>query len=219
MIVEIDFNSEEALYIQLINQIIIGIATDQIREGDTLPSVRQLADNIGINMHTVNKAYSVLKQEGFLRVDRRRGAVIALDTDKMRTISEMRRDLSVILARGVCKNVSRIDVDGEFSGFGSRRHLFRRSFELRGRGRFRLERLFLRKLMIDGGAFQRRFFCFLGLLKKGRLFLFGSSLRGCGANLPFQGIPFKDPGRGLFRRGLGWRRRFLPLLLFLQKLL
>lgn len=110
MIVEIDFNSEEALYIQLINQIIIGIATDQIREGDTLPSVRQLADNIGINMHTVNKVYSVLKQEGFLRVDRRRGAVIALDTDKMRTISEMRRDLSVILARGVCKNVSREEV-------------------------------------------------------------------------------------------------------------
>lgn len=110
MIVEIDFNSEEALYIQLINQIIIGIATDQIREGDTLPSVRQLADNIGINMHTVNKAYSVLKQEGFLRVDRRRGAVIALDTDRMRTISEMRRDLSVILARGVCKNVSREEV-------------------------------------------------------------------------------------------------------------
>ena len=110
MIVEIDFNSEEALYIQLINQIIIGIATDQIREGDTLPSVRQLADNIGINMHTVNKAYSVLKQEGFLRVDRRRGAVIALDTDKMRTISEMRRDLIVILARGVCKNVSREEV-------------------------------------------------------------------------------------------------------------
>ena len=110
MIVEIDFNSEEALYIQPINQIIIGIATDQIREGDTLPSVRQLADNIGINMHTVNKAYSVLKQEGFLRVDRRRGAVIALDTDKMRTISEMRRDLSVILARGVCKNVSREEV-------------------------------------------------------------------------------------------------------------
>lgn len=110
MIVEIDFNSEEALYIQLINQIIIGIATDQIREGDTLPSVRQLADNIGINMHTVNKAYSVLKQEGFLRVDRRRGAVIALDTDKMRTISEMCRDLSVILARGVCKNVSREEV-------------------------------------------------------------------------------------------------------------
>lgn len=110
MFIEIDFNSDEAIYIQLRNQIIVGIATDRIREGDPLPSVRQLAENIGINMHTVNKAYSVLKQEGFLRVDRRRGAVIALDTDKMRTISEMRRDLSVILARGVCKNVSREEV-------------------------------------------------------------------------------------------------------------
>lgn len=60
MILKIDFNSDEAIYIQLRNQIIMGIATDMIREGDTLPSVRQMADHIGINMHTVNKAYSVL---------------------------------------------------------------------------------------------------------------------------------------------------------------
>ena len=55
MILSIDFNSDEAFYIQLRNQIIIGIATGRIREGDSLPSVRQLADNISINMHTVNK--------------------------------------------------------------------------------------------------------------------------------------------------------------------
>lgn len=108
--VEIDFNSDEALYIQLRNQIIIGIATDRLREGDTLPSVRQLAEIIGINMHTVNKAYSVLKQEGFVRLDRRRGAVIALDTDKIQALEEMRRDLGVILARGICKRVSREEV-------------------------------------------------------------------------------------------------------------
>ena len=54
MYIEIDFNSDEALYLQLRNQIIIGIATSQFQEGDTLPSVRQLADTIGINMHTVN---------------------------------------------------------------------------------------------------------------------------------------------------------------------
>ena len=64
--IQIDFNSDEAIYIQLRNQIILGIATSRIQEGDTLPSVRQLADNIGINMHTVNKAYSVLRQEGLL---------------------------------------------------------------------------------------------------------------------------------------------------------
>ena len=70
--IQIDFNSDEAIYIQLRNQIILGIATSRIQEGDTLPSVRQLADNIGINMHTVNKAYSVLRQEGLLSIDRRK---------------------------------------------------------------------------------------------------------------------------------------------------
>ena len=74
MILEVDFNSEEALYIQLRNQIIVGIATNRLKEGESLPSVRQLAESIGINMHTVNKAYTVLKQEGFVKVDRRRGA-------------------------------------------------------------------------------------------------------------------------------------------------
>ena len=81
--IQIDFNSDEAIYIQLRNQIILGIATSRIQEGDTLPSVRQLADNIGINMHTVNKAYSVLRQEGLLSIDRRKGAVITIDADKL----------------------------------------------------------------------------------------------------------------------------------------
>ena len=110
MIIKIDFESEEAIYIQLRNQIIMGIATDRIRDGDSLPSVRQLAENIGINMHTVNKAYAVLKQEGYIKLDRRRGAVIALDIDKLRSIEHLREELSVLLARSVCKNVSREEV-------------------------------------------------------------------------------------------------------------
>lgn len=110
MIVEIDFNSEEALYLQLRNQIILGIATARFQEGDTLPSVRQLAEDIGINMHTVNKAYTVLKQEGFLKVDRRKGAVIALDLDKLRTLEEMDEELHVILAKAICKGISREEV-------------------------------------------------------------------------------------------------------------
>ena len=82
MVIEIDFNSDEAIYVQLMNQIILGIATSRLQEGDTLPSVRQMADTIGINMHTVNKAYTLLKQEGFVSIDRRRGAVVAIDVDK-----------------------------------------------------------------------------------------------------------------------------------------
>lgn len=110
MIIKIDFESEEAIYIQLRNQIIMGIATDRIHEGDSLPSVRQLAENIGINMHTVNKAYTVLKQEGYIKLDRRRGAVIALDIDKIRSIERLREELSVLLAGSVCKNISREEV-------------------------------------------------------------------------------------------------------------
>lgn len=110
MFIEIDFNSNEAIYIQLTNQIIMGIATDVIREGDSLPSVRQLADNIGINMHTVNKAYSLLKQEGYITVDRRRGAIIALDADKAKALEEMKRGFQVLLARGRCNNISKEEV-------------------------------------------------------------------------------------------------------------
>lgn len=106
MIIEIDFNSDEALYLQLRNQIILGIATSQFQEGDSLPSVRQLADSIGINMHTVNKAYTVLKQEGYVKVDRRRGAVIAVDVNRMQTMGELKRELQVILAKSSCKNIS-----------------------------------------------------------------------------------------------------------------
>lgn len=110
MIIEIDFNSEEALYLQLRNQIILGIATCQYQEGDSLPSVRQLAESIGINMHTVNKAYTVLKQEGFVKVDRRRGAIIAIDIDKMRTLEELKKELHVLLAKSSCKNITKEEI-------------------------------------------------------------------------------------------------------------
>lgn len=110
MYIEIDFNSDEAIYIQLCNQIIMGIAMNQIREGDTLPSVRQLADTVGINMHTVNKAYAILKQEGYLTLDRRRGAMIVLDCNKAKALADMKDTLRIVLARGMCKNISREEV-------------------------------------------------------------------------------------------------------------
>lgn len=106
MLVTIDFNSDEAIYIQLRNQIVLGIATAKIREGDNLPSVRELADNIGINMHTVNKAYTILKQEGYVKLDRRRGAVISLDYDKIQAINMLKIQMRLILAEAICKNIS-----------------------------------------------------------------------------------------------------------------
>ena len=102
MMIEIDFQSEEAFYLQLRNQIILEIARSALHEGDTLPPVRQLAGEIGINMHTVNKAYALLREEGFLTIDRR-GAVIALDTDKARAVKELKNQLRGVLAKASCR--------------------------------------------------------------------------------------------------------------------
>lgn len=110
MVIEIDFNSDEALYMQLHNQIILGIATSKFEQGEALPSVRQLAEDIGINMHTVNKAYTVLRQEGFVKVDRRRGAVIAVDIDKLVAMEEMEKELRALLAKGSCRNITKEEV-------------------------------------------------------------------------------------------------------------
>lgn len=110
MFLSIDFNSDEAIYTQLMNQIIIGIATDQIQEGDNLPSVRELAEDIGINMHTVNKAYSILRQEGYLKLDRRKGAVIAVDVDKYNAMEELLDELKVSVAKAMCRNISREEI-------------------------------------------------------------------------------------------------------------
>ena len=110
MIIEIDFNSDEAIYVQLCNQIILGIAPSQFREGEQLPSVRQLAETIGINMHTVNKAYSILQQDGFVKIDRRRGAIIAIDINKLKALGEAQNELAVVLARAICKGINREEI-------------------------------------------------------------------------------------------------------------
>ena len=110
MLIKINFQSDEAIYVQLYNQIVMGIATSQLVNGESLPSVRKLAEEIGINMHTVNKAYDVLRQEGYLTLDRRRGAVICVDSDKQRALRQMKNQMRVILAQGHCKNITKEEV-------------------------------------------------------------------------------------------------------------
>lgn len=110
MVIEIDFNSDEALYLQLRNQIILAIVKSEIKEGENLPSVRDLASTIGINMHTVNKAYSLLREEGYLQLDRRRGAVVSVDIDQVKAVMELADTLELILAQAICKRVDRLDV-------------------------------------------------------------------------------------------------------------
>jgi len=108
MIIKIDFESETPIYVQLKRQIILGIAKGELSQGESLPSVRQMAEDIGINMHTVNKTYNELKAEGFISVDRRKGAVVnntnGLLTDEYH--EELKEELDFIIGEAYCRGIT-----------------------------------------------------------------------------------------------------------------
>lgn len=77
MLIELDFNSQKPIYEQLYEAIILAMARGELSPNDSLPSVRSLGEEIGINLHTVNKAYNLLKEEGYIQMDRRKGALVS----------------------------------------------------------------------------------------------------------------------------------------------
>ena len=77
MVITVDKLSDVPLYLQLRDAVIAGIASGELRPGDALPSVRSLAEDLGINLHTVNKAYATLRDEGYVIMLGRRGAYVA----------------------------------------------------------------------------------------------------------------------------------------------
>lgn len=107
MFLTIDFNSDTPIYIQLKQQIIEGIASGEIKEGESLPSVRQMAEDIGINLHTVNKAYTLLKNDSFILMDRRNGAVINKKENMIQNeyIDKLTEDMTPIVAETFCRGI------------------------------------------------------------------------------------------------------------------
>ena len=107
MILRIDFNSDEAIYVQLRKSDHYGIVCEEFTDGESLPSVRQLAQVLGVNMHTVNKAYAILREEGYLKLDRRKGAVISVETlEKQQELASIQDNLRMLVAEAVCKGVT-----------------------------------------------------------------------------------------------------------------
>ncbi|MCR8643103.1 GntR family transcriptional regulator [Paenibacillus sp. N1-5-1-14] len=109
MIIQLDLQSETPIYAQLCNQIMEGIASGQLKPGDPLPSVRSLAADIGINLHTVNKSYTLLKADGFIQIHRQKGVVI--QPDSMPTVTKeyeakLSQELRPIIAEAIVRNMS-----------------------------------------------------------------------------------------------------------------
>ena len=90
MIIELDMESDTPIYVQLRNQIVKGIGRGELKLGEKLPTVRQLADEAGVNSMTVNKTYQILKAEGYIKTDRRQGAFVS---DNINMNAEFREKL------------------------------------------------------------------------------------------------------------------------------
>lgn len=108
MLLTVDMQSEIPIYIQIRNQIVEGIASGKLFPGDTLPSVRQMASDLGINLHTVNKVYTMLKQEGFLVVHRKSGVVVNDQSEFKITedfLEKVENDLKPIIAEAICRGL------------------------------------------------------------------------------------------------------------------
>lgn len=106
--INLNFESTEPIYTQLIHQVIAGIAMEEFLPGERLPSVRSLAADIGINLHTVNKAYQQLKQEGFILIHRQRGVVVNPDGVPKADATykaTLRNTLHPLIAESVCRGI------------------------------------------------------------------------------------------------------------------
>jgi DNA-binding transcriptional regulator YhcF (GntR family) len=98
MLIQLDFSSDTPIYMQIRNQIVLGLADGRLAPGEKLPTVRALADEAGVNMMTVSKAYQLLKQEGFIEGDRRSGAVALGKTGEHAVSEKMKAELKLIIS-------------------------------------------------------------------------------------------------------------------------
>lgn len=109
MFIKLDLQSKEPLYAQLRNQIVEGIAKGDFKPGDALPSVRTMASDLGINLHTVRKAYQELQQENFLLIHRQKGVVINPDgipiADSL-YVEQLKESLRPFVTHSLCRGVN-----------------------------------------------------------------------------------------------------------------
>lgn len=111
MIITIEPESEVPIYIQLMNQIIEGIAKGELKSGNTLPSVRALAADLGVNMHTVHKSYHELEKKGIIKIVPKSGAIIHEHSClNLETYKRIYNEMKPLVAEAFVLGMSRDDI-------------------------------------------------------------------------------------------------------------
>lgn len=111
MFIEIEMDSDIPIYIQLMNEIIETVANGTLQPGDSLPSVRSLAADLGINMHTVNKAYRELDTKGIVRIIPKSGAVVNNPTKDLATLNRVQNILRPNIAEALAAGLSNKEIE------------------------------------------------------------------------------------------------------------
>lgn len=111
MILMVDLSSDVPIYLQLRDRVVEAIAAGELREGSSLPSTRALASDAGINFHTANKAYELLRQEGLIRLNRKTGAVVTTATADAAVRAAWTARLRTLLAEAVAKGLTDDEID------------------------------------------------------------------------------------------------------------
>lgn len=108
MIINLNMNSDVPIYVQLRNETVMGIGRGELKRGESLPTVRQMAADIGVNTMTVNKAYKILKDEGYIEIDRRHGAKVNPSINLSSEFKEkLESELELLVAESVLKGISK----------------------------------------------------------------------------------------------------------------
>lgn len=105
MLIKIDTYAEKPIYEQLCDNIILGIASGQLAEGESLPSARNLAADLGVNFHTVNKSYEILRGAGYIVMNRRTTAIIAARKRQGDIPEILSEKLVLCAAEAICNGI------------------------------------------------------------------------------------------------------------------
>ncbi|WP_394190017.1 GntR family transcriptional regulator [Paenisporosarcina quisquiliarum] len=114
MFIEIETNSAVPIYLQLAQSIIEGVAKGELKPGDSLPSVRSFAADLGMNMHTVNKAYHYLEEKEFIQIVQKKGVFIHEHSVRHASPSDrdrLKKELRPIIAEALCLQLSNEDLE------------------------------------------------------------------------------------------------------------
>lgn len=103
MLFHLDFKSGKPVYLQLVDQVRAAAASGALRAGESLPSIRPLAEQLRVNRNTVAKAYAELEAQGVIDTAQGRGSVLRpnqspLKKDVRRKVLAEALDAAVIQA-------------------------------------------------------------------------------------------------------------------------